>query len=168
MSDILDIDKKVYQVHLEVKERIEILKNLIPIIADPNVWIKIESILNYFNKTVVEHFEGEEIIISVMKRDTSFSDEENKIMSEILEEHKELLGVLEQIKATAKVYEYSNYPVKEKFIEITHMFIESIVAHAEKEDMFLFPIFKAKMSKEQFEEIMKNILSKVKMDKERK
>ena len=149
-KDIIDI---ICQSHGEIREKLVFIKELLVVFDKDNVWKDIRDVLNFFDKNIVKHFKDEEILISVLKRDTQLQTDESEIIIQILQEHKELLEKYEDLKKIAEKFDYDNQTIKENFVMLSHNIIEKLLSHAEYEDKNFFPFVRQKLKKKQLKEI---------------
>ena len=147
--DIVDI---IFNTHGVTKERLTMLKKALPLLNGNALGNKLEEISNFLNKYVVRHFENEETIFFILKRDSSLNPEEAKIVEEIINEHTPLIAMLEKFNSHLKS-SADDKDIKEIVTKIGVNLVELLLNHAKKEDNEMFPIIRRRITVKQLNEV---------------
>jgi hemerythrin-like domain-containing protein len=126
-----------------MQEQTGALTDLLATFDTDTAWDRINEIIGSFDRVLTEHFDNEENLIALLQADPAkLSDDERQVLFEITEEHKILLSSFTQLCGVAEEYEEGNREVREALITLARDIIDRLLAHAGKEDAFLFPLLR--------------------------
>ncbi|MBN1621261.1 MAG: hemerythrin domain-containing protein [Endomicrobiales bacterium] len=157
MTSNKSIIEIIFNTHHVVSEKVIMLRAIVKRYSAENLLENTESILNFFNKILVEHFKKEDELIKVIRRDIKLTDIESKIISEISEEHTIFLKDFSRLTEIAGNLKPE---LKEDFIEICNNVTDKLTIHAEKEDNVIYRIGKEQLNRQQLDEI-EDAISKI-------
>jgi len=126
------------QEHGEIFESLIFFEKLIPVLSDKNI----EKFKSFLDEHAEDHFEFEEKEIFPIILDKGTNEEKN-LIEELQSQHKEILDMINQLDKLVSTHGASSSGNnKEKIMKLNTKIIESLLAHARKEDTDIFPIFK--------------------------
>ncbi len=138
---VLDI---IYHKHTEGKEKTVFLKDFILKKEKGGFNEDIFSMLDFFYKHIPLHFAYEETVINELLKSKALTKDEALCLNKILSEHKMLLADFENIKETAEKSAKAGKGQREEFMALVNEAIHALIAHADFEDKYLYPLADAK------------------------
>ncbi|OGS20557.1 MAG: hypothetical protein A2252_09875 [Elusimicrobia bacterium RIFOXYA2_FULL_39_19] len=156
-KEIIDV---IYGMNTGGKEKMFFLKTLtIDLLDKEDVWDDIDNLREFFNKQLIVHFRNEGIMINIMERELALTTEEKGILSEILAEHAVIIKEYEELNKF--IEKYKNNPqdrhIRESVIDAAHKIFGLLPPHAAKEDKYLYPLAKEKLSDKHLKELEEKI-----------
>ncbi|MFQ3675385.1 MAG: hemerythrin domain-containing protein [Endomicrobiia bacterium] len=138
--------------HEQIKEEFLFYKDVVSFVYHKNYGRRIEPMFKFFVKNILPHFKMEELIYMIIEK--SATVKEQKIMKQIIDEHTDILKKLNNLKELAIKHNLSDLKTKNMFNEEFKKIVKTILAHAQKEDEKLFPIYKKYVNQKTIEKIL--------------
>jgi len=138
---------KLQDTHIVLKEKTDILQKLLPLIDEVELLHEVGSLLDYFNSGLMKHFESEESLISRLGNEFNLTAQESAVCSRITADHVKLKDDINKLNSIIVKYDHKDIEAHEKILEIVNSGIETILAHADWEDINFYPFVKTKYFK---------------------
>jgi len=136
---------KVKEDHTKIFEEIELLKIALPLLDIEKKNNYVRKIINFFEKSIIPHFEYEENNLFSMALVIG-ELEIKQVVRELQQEHILILSKLDKLKDIIFKYGFSFYDekVEGEFMGLAKEAIELLLKNARKEDEELFPYLEEK------------------------
>ena len=136
---------KVKEDHTKIFEEIELLKIALPLLDIEKKNNYVRKIINFFEKSIIQHFEYEENNLFSMALVIG-ELEIKQVVRELQQEHILILSKLDKLKDIIFKYGFSFYDekVEGEFMGLAKEAIELLLKNARKEDEELFPYLEEK------------------------
>ena len=145
-NEYVDPLKRLIKDHIDISEYLEFLVEVLGFLLDEEAWIKLKPIEDFFKKNLIEHFEFEEERVFSTILAHAATPEGIKLILELQREHGSILKELEEFQ---KIISDNTFPLDKgtstRLNVIGRDIIDSLLAHASKEDDLLVPILKENM-----------------------
>jgi hemerythrin-like domain-containing protein len=138
--------------HEQIKEEFLFYKDVISFVYHKNYSEKIDDMFEFFVKNILPHFKVEEIIFNMIESNVTIK--EKNIIKKILNEHIEILKLLNNLKSFAIKKDLSNFKTKNILKKEFKKIVKVILSHAKKEDKKLLPIYKKYVTQETIDKIL--------------
>lgn len=150
----MDVIEKLIAGHRETKEEVDLLDKLVKMSnSDAFAWDDVFKISEFFEKEVKEHFRLEEVVLFPVMKNILHGSEQN-ILTEITDEHKPILGKFDNFKKMAERHKkISSKNSREDFVSSSRAIIDSLIPHAKKEDVKLFPLVRKYFRAENYKQL---------------
>jgi hemerythrin-like domain-containing protein len=159
-NNVLDL---VYRTHTEGKEKSVFMKEFILKHDKDNFVGDIRDTMEFFYAHIPVHFAYEEVVIHALTSNKILSDEETSNFEKIIEEHSALKNKFKNIKGLSDIILKSGAEggAKVEYLQAVMKTIIALIAHAEFEDVYFYPVAEQKLPDEvlsQLEQEMKKIV----------
>lgn len=143
LEDWVDPINRLIKNNEEVSEYFEAVKEIVDFLSDEESWSKVKSIEDFFNRSIVKHFNLEEEIIFPVILSKCGTPESIKLILELQREHGSILKQLEEFqKIIENVFPFDEETKKARLTVVAREIMESLLSHASKEDDRLLSILK--------------------------
>ncbi len=140
-DDWVDPLRRLIEDHEDVSEYLEDLEGILSFLHEEKAWSKIKPIEDFFKQNIIEHFEFEENIVFPAVLSRCATPESIKLILKLQKEHGSILKELEEFRKiiSENVVPFDNQ-TNAKLNIVGREIIDSLLAHASKEDSELLPI----------------------------
>jgi hemerythrin-like domain-containing protein len=152
-----DIARIIKQAHVEVKNRLTVMRAMISGLASMSDWEKRNDMCAYFIDDLDAHFRNEELMMGIIKRDNKLEEKHLSYIDSVIREHKELRELFSGLKRKLQLISADNREEREAFAAKTDEIVDRLLAHAEKEDAVLIPLAEELLTDETLRELERQI-----------
>jgi len=139
----IDPLRRIIKDHEDVSEYLERLEEILGLLQEQEAWNRVKPIEDFFQRNLIDHFEFEERMVFPVLLSAHATPETIKLILELQKEHGIILKELEEFR---RIVSENVSPLdKETNVRqnlVGREIMESLLAHASKEDDELLPILK--------------------------
>lgn len=134
--------------HRVLKERMDVLNRVLPVISDGSVTGKINELLSFFQGPLLRHIQLEDDLIANLRSCDADTADEAMVIEDVMKDHRRIRSKVSEVAVMAASLDINDRERKELFVETVHALIEDALDHAAREDKVFYPMARRRCAPE--------------------